>query len=370
MHHKKNDGFTMIELLVAIGLAIVLSFGLIQIFQNTRNLANTETSLSRVQEIGRYAMDTIVEELRMVGYQGCADPNNHDVKVVANSGVGDWKLRSLLGYEVLSSGTMVPALSAGDSLRDVQSGTAAGSIEARSGSDVIQVMFGQPTGAVLMNDLSGYGTVTFGKDPSGKPANGNPNCLDDDDLVFVADCSYALVFRNTSDTCDDDGLPIMDGSGNVDFGMAASDNTIDSNFKKIATGAKGLAFREISFFVADTGRNTPQGADVYALYRMINGETPEELVEGVEFLQIQYGEDVGGNTRFVSADTAGLDMSEVTSLRIGLLVQGTESTMLENDTRTYTVAGTSIPSSGSVSHSGGQYLRKPFVTTVKLRNRR
>jgi len=370
MHGRNSSGFTLIELLVAMGLGIVLSFGLIQIFQNTRNLANTETSLSRVQEIGRYAMDAIVEEVRMSGFQGCADPNNYDVNAVANSGVGDWKFRTLLGYEVTSSGTMTPALGGADSLRDVQAGTASGNIEARPGSDVIQVTFGRPTGAVLMNSVDGYGSVIFGKDPSNNPSNGNPTCLDKDDLVFVADCSSAIVFRNTNDTCDDDGLPVMDGSGNVTFGLAASENTIDSNFKKLAPGGKGLGFREISFFVADTGRNTPQGNDVFALYRMINGETPEELVEGVEYIQLQYGEDVGGNTRFVAADTVGLDMSNVIAVRIGLLVQGTEASMIEADTNSYVVAGTSIAATGAVTHGGGKFLRKPFMTTIKLRNRR
>lgn len=378
MTARREKGFTLIELLVAMGLGIVLSFGLIQIFQNTRDLANTETSLSRVQEIGRYALDEVVDEIRMSGYMGCADPANFDIAAVANDvALLDWQADRILGYEVLASGTMAPALPAGASLRDVQTGTSAGSIEARPGSDVIQVIFGERVKTPLMNSFNSYGDVILG--PPNDTAvsdknNGNPSCLDVGDLVLIADCANAVVFENTKDTCDDDNKPIYDAAGNVTFGLGASKNTITpelADYVNYSVGAGTFAYqyREISFFVADTGRSTSGGDSVYALYRMVNGNSPEELVEGVEYLQVQYGEEVGDNVRYLSAGAA-LNMANVSSARIGMLVQGTESSLIENDTHTYRLAGTDILATGTFPHGGGRYLRKPFVTTVKIRNRR
>ncbi len=379
MSARRENGFTLIELLVAMGLGIVLSFGLIQIFQNTRDLANTETSLSRVQEIGRYALDEVVEEIRMSGYIGCADPDNFDLVTVANDVAQlDWKAERALGYEVLSSGTMVPALPANSSLKDVQTGTSVGSIEARPGSDVIQVIYGErETSTPLMENVEDYGDVILGPPNDGAVTdknNGNPRCLDTGDLVLIGDCNKATIFENTNDTCDVDGKPIYDAEGHVTFGMGASRNTYTDRTESYVKYTKGagtfaFTFREISFFVADTGRTTSSGDNVYALYRMLNGNAPEELVEGVEYLQIQYGEVVGDNVRYVSAG-AGLDMSNVSSVRIGMLVQGTESSLIENDTHTYNIAGTDILATGTFPHGGGRYLRKPFVTTVKIRNRR
>lgn len=369
---RLQSGFTLIELLVALALGIFLSFGLIQIFQNTKNIAGAETALSRVQEVGRFALGVMVGDLRMSGFHGCADPNNMDVNVIASNGVSDWAQITLLGYEVASTGTFSPALTSSDSLYSVQDGTASGSITARPGSDVIQVVYGDLTGAELVNNISRSGaSAVLGPPASGDPVNGNPTCLDDGDLVFLANCSSALIFRNTNDTCDDDGVAIADGGGNVSFAYAASDNTVGANFEEFAAGARMLGFREVSFFVADTGRTAPGGDDVYALYRVVNGNVPEELVEGVEFLQVQYGETLStGNVRFVSAGTSGLNMSNVKTIRVGMLVQGLEASLPSADTRSYVVAGSTISYSGAVSHSGGRYLRKPFVTTIKLRNRR
>lgn len=86
-----------------------------------------------------------------------------------------------------------------------------------------------------------------------------------------------------------------------------------------------------------------------ALFRSTNGGDPEELVEGIENLQILYGEDTDGNivpNHFVNA--AGVtDMANVTSIRFTLTAR---------------TLGTNITSSGG-------RLTREFTSTVTLRNR-
>ncbi len=356
-------GFTLIELLIAMALGILLSLGLVQIFQSTTNLAQTETALSRVQEAGRFAMDAVVKDLRMIGYHGCADPNNMDVTVMAANGVGNFESTTLQGYEIGSSGTFAPALTSGDDLEVIELGNGnAGSITARPDSDVIRMKFASRTGASLSGNTA--------PNNANIQVDSNPTGLSQGDLAIVSDCTSAHIFRITNVTT-------SGGSSNVTMahaigsGQPGGGNVTNKMEPGYSTGASLLSFQDLTFFVADTGRNTSRGDDVYALYRILNGGNPEELVEGVEFLQLQYGEVLAsGNTRFVDANTAGVDFSEVASIRMGMLVQSLEVGLPEDDTTSYTVAGTTIAASGAVTHSGGQYLRKPFVATVKLRNKR
>ncbi len=362
-YHKAAKGFTLIELMIALTLGVLLSVGLVQVFQNTSNISRAETGLSRIQEVGRYAMDILVTDLRRLGYHGCSDPNNMDVTIMANTGAANFDTTSLEAYEVAANGTLSPALTAGDDLENIQATTAAGTITARPGSDLIRIKYADRTSAVLTgNTEPNNANVVF---------DGNPTCIDKDELVVIADCSSAHIFRNTNDTCNDDGTAKTNSAGEVTFAHAANNNTPHKIQPGYSAGASLLTYNDVTFFVADTGRNTVAGGDVYALYRRVNGNTPEELIEGVEYLQFLYGERLdSGNVRLVSANDASLDLNEVTSIRIGMLVQSLETSLPDNDTRSYTIAGTLIPAAGAISHGGGKYMRKPFVTTVQLRNRR
>ncbi len=360
---KRSCGFTLIELLVALGLGVLLSFGLIQIFQNVTNLSRIETSLSRVQEVGRYAIDMLAKDLRMVGYHGCSDPNNMDVTVMASTGAANFSTTSLEGYEVAANGTFSPVLGASDDLLKVQQTTMTASVSARPGSDVVRVKFASRTGA----SLSGNTTANNAQ----VSVDSNPTGLSQGDLAIISDCRSAHIFRITNVTNGNGATINMAhamGSGPTDTGG----NDINKMEPGYPAGASLLTYQDLTYFVADTGRNTMQGDDVFALYRIRNGGGVEELLEGVEYLQLQYGEELAsGNVRFVSANDINVpDMNNVKSLRLGLLVQGLEASIPQADSRTYSVAGTEIAASGLPAHSGGKYLRKPFMTTIKLRNKR
>jgi type IV pilus assembly protein PilW len=360
----QQAGFTLVELLIALGLGVLLSFGLLQIFQSSRIIASTETALSRVQETGRFATDVIARDLRMIGYHGCADPNNMDITIMARTGAANFDTTSLTAFEVADNGTFSPTVSSGDDLEDIQIGTASsGNVVARPGSDVVRAKFAARTGARLTgNTAPNNANVVF---------DGNPTCLDQDDLVLISDCTNAHLFRNTNNTCHNDGTPVANNSGWVTFAHASNNNEPNKILPGYSAGAELLAYQDVTYFVGDSGRNTAQGDDIFSLYRVVNGNSPEELVEGVEFLQLRFGEVLAsGNIRYVDADTSGVQFTDISSIQVGMLIQSFESALPQEDDRSYVVAGTTIPASGDVSHSGGRYLRKPFVTTIQLRNRR
>ena len=86
-----------------------------------------------------------------------------------------------------------------------------------------------------------------------------------------------------------------------------------------------------------------------ALFRSVNGGTAEELVEGIEDLQILYGQDTDNDdvpNYFVDAATI-TDMAQAVSVRLTLIARTLES---------------------NLAADGGRITR-PFTSTVTLRNR-
>ena len=65
------NGMTLVELMVGlvIGLFIVAVMG--SVYVGSRTTYAAQESTGRVQENGRFAMDTITQDLRMSGFRGC-----------------------------------------------------------------------------------------------------------------------------------------------------------------------------------------------------------------------------------------------------------------------------------------------------------
>ncbi len=70
--NNRQEGFSLIEMMVAILISTILLLGVLELFGKTFRTDRTHTELARVQETGRVAMELISREVRRAGYQGCA----------------------------------------------------------------------------------------------------------------------------------------------------------------------------------------------------------------------------------------------------------------------------------------------------------
>jgi type IV pilus assembly protein PilW len=114
-----------------------------------------------------------------------------------------------------------------------------------------------------------------------------------------------------------------------------------------------------------------------ALFRRQLGSTgvagnAEELVEGVEDMQILYGENTNNDAsnsadRFVPADQVS-DWDNVVSVRVSLLVQSIEDNLVP-DGQAYTFNGVVYDGTGGngALPADGR-LRRVFTATINLRN--
>ena len=127
-----------------------------------------------------------------------------------------------------------------------------------------------------------------------------------------------------------------------------------------------------TWFVKDTlRRRTALNIPVYALFRRVAG-TDIEMIEGVEYLQLNYGEQLGnGNIRYVPASDGNLNFAtdDIVSIRIALLMQSFEPVLDAPDAAVYQLLDQAIDSTGTTfTHNGDRSLRRVFATTAVLRN--
>ncbi|MCG6969684.1 MAG: PilW family protein [Gammaproteobacteria bacterium] len=328
---KKQSGMTLIEIMIALTLSLVLIGGVIQLFLTSKQTFNMNEAMARVQESGRFALDTISRDLRMAGFQGCADPGAvpSESVVKTNSPTANLLQSAITGNE----------------------GSAA--------SDSLTVQFASGDATRLVSNTDPVNATIV--------AQSNPDNISVNEVVMMADCTTAHLVRITD---------VANNASDVTFTYGAAENDLGALSKAYGPGSTQIMrFNSVSYSVAPTGRSNARGEAITALFRQgINDAAPVELVEGVENLQIQYGERLAdGTVRFSDADAAGLDMSRVESVRIGLLMVEVDTANSQLDNKTYILAGTSVAPEGSsatVTHPVDNRLRRAFNTTISLRNRR
>jgi type IV pilus assembly protein PilW len=341
-------GYTLIEIMIALGVSSILMAGLARVFTDVSRTYRLEVAMARVQEDGRFSMNFLEKELRLIGYQGCIDPETTTANVIANNPpVLNVTQSSLRGYEVTSSGWS-PSLDA--DIADLNG-------VAIEGSDVISIQRASDRKIDLSNNMvNDSAMVRLGSNPANYKAN---------DLLIITDCENVDIFRATN---------VSSGVGNTTIAHANNLNSTNKLSKAYSTNASVMAYYSNTFYVADTGRDNSYGNPVLALYQRDANGQKSELVEGVANLQILYGEELANGTiRYVPASTASLDMSNVKSIRFGVLVQSANGALNANDDNSYSLPGDTVYPAGTTgataTYVADETLKRVFISTEKLRNR-
>jgi type IV pilus assembly protein PilW len=191
------------------------------------------------------------------------------------------------------------------------------------------------------------GTMKIAAVPSGAtPA------LAVDDVVMLADCHARAVFQITDydpatgiiDHTDVAGTP---GNASPDLGHAFEANS------------QIVPVRTVAYYIGTSAGRT-------GLWRVAGSGAPEELVEGVERMELRFGVDTSGADRiadsYTTANSVG-DWGNVISVSIALLVRSPDEYGTERDTRTYNLLDKTYTAPSD------RFVRQVFVTTATLRNR-
>jgi type IV pilus assembly protein PilW len=147
-------------------------------------------------------------------------------------------------------------------------------------------------------------------------------------------------------------------------GLNAS-NTTSFPFR---IGAEVVPVETVVYYVANAQDSVPPTLpeNTRSLYRRAGDGDAEELVQGVEQMQVEYGVDLDGD-RIVDEYREApnvTDWQRVISVQIALLVRSIQQYGTDTDQRTY-----QLLTNTTVAAPGDRRIREVFQATVSLRNR-
>ena len=304
----RHRGMTLVELMVgmAVGLFLVAVMG--SIYVGSKGTFQSQESTSRLQENGRFALDTLAADLRMSGFKGCLgqakvanflNTLNTATAVIYNYSEPVWGSR-------YSGGSWTPALT-----------TPINGLSARTEGDVLVVRRPLGQGWALTNDMaSATGTLTI--TPTATIVQG--------DLLLVADCNYGALLQATNAAPGTGGsIAHTVGAAGVSPGVSSAD--LGSAFRQDASVWR---MQTIVYYLANSVRRTGQLALwSYTAPNYSGGAQAVELVTGVERLAIVYGLDSDGDgaaDQFRAADQVA-NWAQVVSARVELLLVGSEDSV-------------------------------------------
>jgi len=325
---RREEGISLVELLVALVITLILTAGVISIFTGSQVAYRFNDAMSRVQENGRYAVNVLSHDVRMAGYAGCARTGTVPISNIANPpALGDFD----------------PALQV-EGMDDVSSGTMIGTREVLTGTDVLILRGGSDAVGQLNAQKVENANAQLDSNAGGWVAG---------DVLMVSDCTAIDIFRATN---------VSSGASGTTIAHASSMNTQNFLSKVYFQGAEVMAYRERSYFVAFRDASTP----VPSLYRRIGQANSEELVEGVEDLQILYGVDTSANLQVDAYMNAGEVAAanrwqDVLSVRLSMLLVSPENNVID--------APQQITFNGVTFTPPDRRLRQIVTTTIGLRNR-
>lgn len=322
-------GFSLIELMVAITLGLLLLAGLFYIYMNASQSSRFQGALALMQNNARYAFEIMGVDIRQAGFTSTRkdDTPTYVVNTSTVSNLMNLFGTPLIGYEntnppnVCTTTNTTPCYLANtDSLTVVR----------------------------IDNEnkyaISGHTPPTFTL--SSWPTSTPPQA---GEIFVAADYTHAAVFQVGA---------ANDPTVSYATGTASPDNS-GTDLGTFYGGISALKLYRLSGASYYIGRN-PAGEP--ALYRdklghndVTANSTREELVQGIEDMQIEYGVDTdltpdGSVDDYVDANSAvGTGWGRVLSVRITLtLVSG------QNE---------------KVGTTGDRLLRKTFTNTIAVRNR-
>lgn len=332
----KQQGFTLVELMVAMTIGLILLGGVITILTSSQQVYRVNDALARMQENARYAFQVLSRDIRMAGYFGCAGNGAPVVNTLNNPDNFLWKLgQAIDGFEATSSTIWTPALPDGV-IPSPLGGRDIVVVRGIDGSEtkVMSHPGGNPPGSADLKVSVGSG-------------------LQNDDIVLVTDCQASAIFQITN-------INTSSGQDNIVHNTGTPTANTPGNYTKALgkefTGGEIIKISTRSYFIRLID-------GLPALYRKIGTRNAEELVRGVEDMQVEYGEDLNGDWTadiYRSADLV-TNWQGVVSVRISLLLQTTENN-IASQPQPYTFNGTTVTPTD-------RRLRQAFTTVVALRNR-
>lgn len=382
---RGQHGFSIVELMVAMVLGLLLTGVMINVLLYSKSSVRRQEQLNSLQQNARVAFEYLTSDARMIGHLGCytgltdLKTNLGAVTLLTNYKVGvegyDYALATAGSYTLSglqpsddttaakwSANTAVGSISPIDPAL-ISSGSTTGGLSPGSDVLVIRTIGGRAVRLSAATVTSGtqisVENVSGGTCSNGTTAKVSGFCQNSYGLI--ASCNSAHVFKVNS---------LAGSTLNIsgDLGTGPVYPTVSTEVFPVQT---------VAYYV----KRSTAGTTMSLYRRIFDGDTAsgleQELIDGVESMQIRYGVDrllltdtADGSVNGYVAATSVLDWNDVVAIRMSLLIRASDP--IDGD------SATSLPTSAAVNgvtitYPAGagvrKYDRRVFTTTVAVRNK-
>lgn len=400
----RQRGLSLIELMIAILIGSILILAVVQVFSASRTAYQLSQGIARNQENARFALDFLARDLRMAGHMGCVNDQSllstdasgtltggnirslflsQDDRNANNVAAIPFPLRfdvSIQGFEAAGTGPnsaislpATPVAGAADDWSPALPAELQG-LGIVKGTDVVVLRYLSPEEETITGfDPAGSPAVTYADETV---AGSSKVATEGRGLYAVADCQGATVFQ-ASAAPGATGMNVA-ASGLNKSGLAFV-GSHDGALAYKAGQASLFRAESVAYYIALNATGVP------ALYRTRWSATPgataltrgpaEELVEGIDSMQLLYGEDSADLTSTIptgyidTTSTAatigdashGKRWRRVGAVQVGLLARSSEKAASENVPIEMLQVSITSPNDGN--------YRARYETTIALRNR-
>jgi type IV pilus assembly protein PilW len=361
---SRARGFSLVELMVAITLALIVTAGVISVFVGSRSAFEATSGTAALTDGGRFALNFISTSLRSAGYMSCTTAPN--IQGILNAGPTALPFTfntAIGGYEAVNTGigqayVAAPAPVAADGNNGdwvtSPSAPAAGLDAALTGlpaqnNDVLVVR------STLRSAQSVY--VSAIVDGANSFTVNNSGALQNNQLAVISDCAKGIVFQIT-------GLGPIGANAVISHIVAGSPGNATAIFPvSFSPGAQVTPVNTVVYFIGP-GADTDSSLWSYDL-NATGAFTASELVPDIEAMQILYGVDTTPPTQTVSAYVTAdqvTDFNTVLSVKVALLAASAPGSRHPTGAVTYDLLGTSVTAPNDTRS------RQVFQETIALRD--
>ena len=302
---RRAQGFTLVELMIAMVLGLVIIGGVISVFLANKQSYRTNEALSQVQDHGRTAFEFLARDIRMAGLAGCG--NTGRIANVLNNGPvaggTDWFANfgnAIIGYE---GNQTDPAVATGTN-----------EAERVAGTDSFQLVGIEGSGFSVESHNASSAQFKI-NEPSTDFASG--------DIVVVCDPDHAAVMQITNYNSSNVTVVHNTGTGspgNCSKGLGfPTQCTTNGNPYEFGPNSQIAKLASTAWYI---GNNPVGGNSLYRIEVVNTGGVPTEvateMVRNVNDMQVTY-HSTGGAT-FEEADAVG-NWAVVDAARVQLTMQ-------------------------------------------------
>lgn len=331
---RASAGLSLVELMISITLVTIILAGVVKLYGDSHRSFLTNEGVARTQEGIRYVLDHISRSAARAGYMGCA-------QFIANPDPSD-----PLGTSNIEN--LVDVTTQTGRLYDFDTGPVFGTNDdGLNNTDTLILRSARAADGIVVESIS---PVTV--DGAELQSSG----IDKGDVVVLSDCKNIKIFMMTNDASASGVIEhaavkiedisntraLFDGQENIN----QDQESVATLFP--ATGAS-VAYTINTSATAAAAGNACGAASPQSCALFANGQ---ELLEGVEDLQVLYGQQSGSNVRYRRADQV-TDWQGVVSVQVTITLNSVDNAFIRQE---------------GVANGGDGRVRKTVTHVVALRN--